>query len=165
MSAGTRSEGPTPTPEQQAVLDRIAAQRQRLRARHEARQQARAQAAAQMPEGASGVLQALLYLRQHPLGLKYRVHGFQQAHHAGSWGWSARAKQPIALRNAMRRFFRRLRKTSSGGCSCGPSSMRTFNTAGGIRKTINGRGKEWRFDFKALTAPSAHGHGKNATRE
>ena len=67
MSAGTRSEGPTPTPEQQAVLDRIAAQRQRLRARHEARQQARAQAAAQMPEGASGVLQALLYLRQHPL--------------------------------------------------------------------------------------------------
>lgn len=67
MSAGTRSEGPTPTPEQQAVLDRIAAQRQRLRARHEARQQARAQAAAQMPEGGSGVLQALLYLRQHPL--------------------------------------------------------------------------------------------------
>ena len=105
------------------------------------------------------------HLRQHPLGLKYRVHGFQQAHHAGSWGWSARAKQPIALRNAMRRFFRRLRKTSSGGCSCGPSSMRTFNTAGAIRKTINGRGKEWRFDFKALTAPSAHGHGKNATRE
>ena len=51
MSAGTRSEGPTPTPEQQAVLDRIAAQRQRLRARHEARQQARAQAARRCLKG------------------------------------------------------------------------------------------------------------------
>lgn len=67
MSAGACSHEPTPTPQQQAVLDRIAAQRERLRARHAARQQARAQAAAQMPEGASGVLQALLYLRQHPL--------------------------------------------------------------------------------------------------
>lgn len=57
-----------PTPEQQAVLERIAAQRERLRARRVARDQAAAQAAADtgVPADMPWLAKAVLFAREHP---------------------------------------------------------------------------------------------------
>lgn len=58
---------PVPTPEQQAVLERIAAQRERLRARRAARQQAvQAAAVADGEADAPWLARALVLVRQHP---------------------------------------------------------------------------------------------------
>ncbi len=58
-----------PSPEQQAVLDRIAAQRERLRARRVARQKLAAQAAAAEGAGlqdAPWLAKAAVFAREHP---------------------------------------------------------------------------------------------------
>lgn len=58
----------TPTPEQQAVLERIAAQRERLRARRAAHEQAEAQAVADtgVPADMPWLAKAVLFAREHP---------------------------------------------------------------------------------------------------
>lgn len=58
----------TPTPEQQAVLERIAAQRERLRARRAVYEQAVAQAAADtgVPADMPWLAKAVLFAREHP---------------------------------------------------------------------------------------------------
>jgi len=58
----------TPTPEQQVVLERIAAQRERLRARRAAHEQAAAQAAADtgVPADMPLLAKAVLFAREHP---------------------------------------------------------------------------------------------------
>lgn len=59
-----------PSPEQQAVLDRIAAQRERLRARRAARRQLAAQAAAAAAAGPQAgtpwLAKAIVFVREHP---------------------------------------------------------------------------------------------------
>lgn len=68
MNQPVESWAPVPTPEQQAVLERIAAQRERLRARRAAaRQQAvQAAAAAGGEADAPWLARALVLVRQHP---------------------------------------------------------------------------------------------------
>lgn len=58
----------TPTHEQQAVLERIAAQRERLRARRAAHEQAEAQAVADtgVPADMPWLAKAVLFAREHP---------------------------------------------------------------------------------------------------
>jgi len=62
---------PSPTPQQQQVLDRILAQRERLRARRDALRQARATAAAQGRVNPADPLPARLlsFARLHPLAV------------------------------------------------------------------------------------------------
>lgn len=60
----------TPTPEQQAVLERIAAQRERLHARRAAHEQAEAEAQAVADTGVPAdmpwLAKAVLFAREHP---------------------------------------------------------------------------------------------------
>ena len=62
---------PLPTPQQQQVLDRIRAQRERLRARRDARRQARAAAATQARVNPEAPLLARLvsFARLHPVAV------------------------------------------------------------------------------------------------
>lgn len=65
---------PTPTAEQQGLLDRIATQRERLRARRAARAQSRALAERESVPGASGidaslVMRAAGIAREHPVAV------------------------------------------------------------------------------------------------
>lgn len=62
---------PSPTAEQQRVLDRIALQRERIRARRKARAQslALAQSAQQSPVDEPFALRAAAFARQHPVAV------------------------------------------------------------------------------------------------